>query len=72
MELHILNNKVNTTKNHQGLFAPTSPFRMMMRMAAMLSLSGEMILQFSTMLLMILLGLSSASSLLYLSAMKSV
>ena len=45
---------------------------MMMRMQAMLSESGEMILQFSMMELRILLGLSSASSLLYFSAMKSV
>ena len=56
------------SKTYQTL----SPFRMMMRMQAMLSESGEMILQFSMIELRILLGLSSASSLEYLSAMKSV
>ena len=45
---------------------------MMRSMQAMLSESGEMILQFSMIELRILLGLSSASSLLYFSEMKSV
>ena len=49
-----------------------SPFLIMMSMHAMLSESGEMILQFSIIELSILLGLSYASNFAYFSAMKSV
>lgn len=45
---------------------------MMIRITAMLSLSGEIILQFSIILLMILFGLSSAYNFEYFSLMKSV
>ena len=49
-----------------------SPLRMMTRMQAILSHSELITLQFSMMLLRILLGFSSVSSLSYLSRMKSV
>ena len=57
---------------HQALLPPTNPLRMMIKMAAMLSLSGEIILQFYIKLLMILLGLSSAYNLLYFYYIMSV
>jgi len=57
---------------HQAFGAPTKPLRMISKIAAILSLSGVKILQFYTMLPMILLGLYSDSNFISLSVMNSV